>query len=65
MVLSICFIPDDYLIFSTDINKYYVHLTDSKMFEGNKMNKSDDDGTEDILSYLTTTKKKSRNHSLV
>lgn len=57
-ISSMCFIPNDLLLFSTDRNNYSVNLNDDELFnkqtdkDTNKMETNDDD----IVAFLTSAK---------
>ena len=61
--LSICFIPNDYLLISTNINNYHVNLDENRLFskqttDGSKLEKiSEEDNAEaeDAIKYMTTS----------
>lgn len=57
-VLSMCFIPNDYLIISTIAENYYVKLDEDKLFNRSNAiqlnSMSQEMNNEDTINYMTT-----------
>jgi len=61
-VLSMCFVPNDFLIIATDANNYYIKL-DEKMFWGkNKITETIDENmsNEEAINFLTSAPESQR-----
>ncbi len=58
-VLSMCFVPNNYLFITTDSEIYYVSMSDQELFKKvDPVGSNISDQSEDILNYLTTIPEK-------
>ena len=53
-ILSMCFVTNDYLLITTDLKNYSIHLSDNKLFNKNDLADIVDTNTQDITEYITS-----------
>lgn len=62
-VLSMCFIPDDFLLITTELGNYHIKLTDNVMFNSSDATQMDVD-EQDMETYLTTNPQREKKSQL-